>query len=186
MLRIISGKYSSRKIETDKSLSARPTMAQVRKAIFAILAYRKLLIDSNVLDLFCGSGSLSFEALSLGAKHSFMVDLNYNNLQLVKRTAENLKVTDNVTLICCSADRLPKAVERCDFAFITPPYNSSFVESTLAGLVNSGWLTDEALIMLEIGKNEEFQLDKNYNIMLKRIYGAAKIILLSKNSSKTI
>ncbi|WP_339045669.1 RsmD family RNA methyltransferase [Candidatus Mesenet endosymbiont of Agriotes lineatus] len=183
MLRIISGKYSSRKIETDESLGARPTMAQVRKAIFAILAYRKSLTGSNVLDLFCGSGSLSFEALSLGAKHSFMVDLNYNNLQLIKRTAENLKITDNVTLICCSADRLPKAVARCDFAFITPPYNSSFVEPTLAGLVNSDWLTDGALIMLEISKNEEFQLDKNYNIMLKRVYGTAKIILLSKNSS---
>lgn len=158
-------------------------MAQVRKAIFAILSYRKSLTNCNVLDLFCGSGSLSFEALSLGAKHSFMVDLNYNNLQLVKKTAENLKVTDNVTLICCSADRLPKAVEKCDFAFITPPYNSSFVESTLIGLANSDWLTGEALIVLEISENEEFQLSENYNVILKRVYGAAKVILLSKNPS---
>ncbi len=179
MLRIIAGKYRSRKIETNKVLNAKPTMSLVRKAIFSIISSRKSLVDCNVLDLFCGSGSLSFEALSRGAKHSFMVDLDYNNLQLVKKTAENLKVEDNITLMCCSADKLPQAIEKCDFVFIGPPYNSNFVESTLTRLIDSNWLADEVLIILEINKNEEFKLSENYNIILKRVYGAAKVVLLS-------
>ncbi|MCA4774909.1 16S rRNA (guanine(966)-N(2))-methyltransferase RsmD [Wolbachia endosymbiont of Mansonella ozzardi] len=179
MLRIIAGKYRGRKIATGKHSAARPTMGVVREAIFNILFSKKPIHNSNVLDLFCGSGSFSFEALSRGAKHAFMVDSDYYNLQLPKKTAENLGTTDDITLICCSADKLPKPISRCNIVFIDPPYNSNLVHSTLEGLAHSGWLSDDALIILEIRKNEDFQCNKNFNIVLERTYGIARIIFLS-------
>ncbi|MDR2547998.1 MAG: 16S rRNA (guanine(966)-N(2))-methyltransferase RsmD [Rickettsiales bacterium] len=179
MLRIIAGKYRGRKIATGKHLAARPTMGVVREAIFNTLFSKKPIYNSNVLDLFCGSGSFSFEALSRGAKHAFMVDSDYYNLQLPKKTAENLGTTDDITLICCSADKLPKPISQCDVVFIDPPYNSNLVHSTLDGLAHSGWLSDDALIILEIRKNEDFQCNKNFSIVLEHTYGIARIIFLS-------
>ncbi len=85
MLRIIAGKYRGRKIATGKHLAARPTMSIVREAVFNILSSKKTIYNLNILDLFCGSGSFSFEALSRGAKHAFIVDSDYYNLQLPKK-----------------------------------------------------------------------------------------------------
>ncbi|APR99180.1 16S rRNA (guanine(966)-N(2))-methyltransferase RsmD [Wolbachia endosymbiont of Folsomia candida] len=182
MLRIIAGKYRGRKIATGKHLSARPTMSIVREAIFSILSSRKPIYNLNVLDLFCGGGSLAFEALSRGAKHAFMVDSDYYNLQFPKKTAEDFGVTGNVTLICCSADKLPQPISKCDIVFIDPPYNSNLIASTLDGLINSDWLNNDALIVLEIKKNEAFEYNKNFNVILERTYGVAKIIFLSPST----
>ncbi|QKX02068.1 16S rRNA (guanine(966)-N(2))-methyltransferase RsmD [Wolbachia endosymbiont of Dirofilaria (Dirofilaria) immitis] len=179
MLRVIAGKYRGRKIATGKYLAVRPTMSVVREAIFNILSSKKPIYNLNVLDLFCGSGAFSFEALSRGAKHAFMVDSDYYNLQLPKKTAKDFGTTDNITLICCSANRLPKTISQCDIVFIGPPYNSNLVHSTLDGLINSDWIGDDTLIILEIRKNEDFKCSTNFNIILERTYGIAKIIFLS-------
>ncbi|QIT35808.1 16S rRNA (guanine(966)-N(2))-methyltransferase RsmD [Wolbachia endosymbiont of Brugia pahangi] len=179
MLRIIAGKYRGRKIATGKHLAARPTMSIVREAVFNILSSKKTIYNLNILDLFCGSGSFSFEALSRGAKHAFIVDLDYYNLQLPEKTAKDLGITDSITLICCSANALPKPVSKCDIVFIDPPYYSNLVNSTLDGLANSGWLSDDALIILEVRKNEDFQCSKNFSVILERTYGIARIIFLS-------
>lgn len=178
MLRITAGQYRGRKIITGKQLEARPTMSIVREAVFNMLISRKSIHNATVLDLFCGSGALSFEAISRGAKHSFMVDSDYYNLQLPKKTAENFGIIDKITLICCSAEKLPKPTSECDIVFIDPPYNSGIVESVLDGLANSGWLSNDALIMLEIKKDENFQCNKNFDVVLERVYGIAKVIFL--------
>ncbi|KLT22125.1 methyltransferase [Wolbachia endosymbiont of Armadillidium vulgare str. wVulC] len=179
MLRVIAGKYRGRKITTGKHLAVRPTMGIVREAIFSVLSSRKSIYNLNVLDLFCGSGSFSFEALSRGAKHAFMVDSDYYNLQLPKKTAEDFGIMSDITLICCNANGLPRSISKCDIVFIDPPYNSNLVNSTLEGLAHSGWLNNDALIILEIRENEDFKCNKNLSIILERTYGIAKIIFLS-------
>lgn len=178
MLRVISGKYRGRKIATGKDLSVRPTTGFVREAMFNILSSKKPIHDSNILDLFCGWGSLSFEALSHGAKHAFMVDSDYYNLQIVNKTAENFGIINNITLICCSADKLPKPVSKCDIVFIDPPYNSNLIEPTLNGLIRSGWLNDEALVVIETEKNKNFQYSEKFTVMSERTYGITKVVFL--------
>ncbi len=180
MLRVTAGKYRGRKIFTGKQLAARPTMSVVREAIFNMLLARITIHNSSVLDLFCGSGALSFEAISRGSKHAFMVDSDYYNLQLPSKTAETLGVTDKITLICCSADKLPKPIAQCGIVFIDPPYNSNLVGPTLSGLASSGWLSDDAVVILEIKKDEDFPPQKDFNIALERVYGIAKILFLTR------
>ncbi|MDG7056293.1 MAG: 16S rRNA (guanine(966)-N(2))-methyltransferase RsmD [Wolbachia endosymbiont of Meromenopon meropis] len=179
MLRIISGKYRGRKIVTGNNLAARPTMSKVREAIFSVLFSKKSIHNTNVLDLFCGSGSFSFEALSRGAKHAFMVDSDYFNLELSKKTAESFRIKDKITLICCSADRLPKSILQCNIVFIDPPYNSNLTYPTLERLARSNWLSDDAFIILEIRKDEDFRYNKDFSIIFERNYGIARIIFLS-------
>ncbi|WCR53766.1 MAG: Ribosomal RNA small subunit methyltransferase D [Wolbachia endosymbiont of Ctenocephalides orientis wCori] len=178
MQRITTGKYRGRKIATGKDPAVRPTTGFVREAIFSILSSKKSIHDSNILDLFCGWGSLSFEALSRGAKHAFMVDCDYYNLQISKKTAENFGIINDVTLICCSADKLPKPVSKCDIVFIDPPYNSNLIEPTLDGLIHSGWLNDEALVMIETEKNKNFQYSEKFTVISERTYGMTKVVFL--------
>jgi 16S rRNA (guanine966-N2)-methyltransferase len=180
MLRVTAGKYRGRKIFTGKQLAARPTMSIVREAIFNMLLARKTIQNSNVLDLFCGSGALSFEAISRGSKHAFMVDSDYYNLQLPNKTADNFGITNKITLMCCSADKLPQPIAQCDIVFIDPPYNSDLVESTLRGLANSGWLSDDAVIILEIKRDEDLPSQENFSIALERLYGIAKVLFLTR------
>ncbi|WFW29851.1 MAG: 16S rRNA (guanine(966)-N(2))-methyltransferase RsmD [Wolbachia endosymbiont of Menacanthus eurysternus] len=184
MLRIIAGKHRGKKISTNRNLSVRPTMSIVREAIFNILSLKKTIYNSNILDLFCGSGSFSFEALSRGAKHAFMIDSNYHNLQFPKKTAKNLKVDNNITLICCSAYKLPKPITQCDIAFIDPPYNSNLVYTTLKKLANSNWLNKNAIIIIETNnKNKNFHCNGNFNVFLERTYGTTKIVFLSSSTT---
>ena len=184
MQHVISGKYRGRKIATGKDPSVRPTTGRVREAIFSMLSSRKVIHDSNILDLFCGWGSLSFEALSHGAKHAFMVDSDYYNLQISRKTAENFGVINDITLICCRADKLPEPTSKCDIVFMDPPYKSDLIEPTLNGLVRSDWLNDEALIVIETEKNKDLQYNENFTVISERTYGRAKIVFLSFSKYK--
>ena len=74
-MRIIAGKYRSRKLSTLEGLSTRPTLDQVKEAIFNSLG--GYLVDMNILDVFGGSGALSLEAISRGARHSTILDSNF-------------------------------------------------------------------------------------------------------------
>ena len=77
-MKVISGKYKNRKLPVNILGNYRPTLMKVREAIFSIITSNKhedlLLEDANILDLFCGTGSLGFEALSRGGGHVFFVD----------------------------------------------------------------------------------------------------------------
>ncbi|GFQ73155.1 16S rRNA [Trichonephila clavata] len=118
-----------------------------------------------------------------------MVDSDYYNLQLPKKTAEDFGIMDNVTLICCSANGLPKPISKCDIVFIDPPYNSNLVESTLNGLAHSGWLSDNALIILEIRKNEDFNMCPISDVVVDLPFVPVMpitfwfVVLASRNSS---
>ncbi|UWI83229.1 16S rRNA (guanine(966)-N(2))-methyltransferase RsmD [Wolbachia endosymbiont of Howardula sp.] len=179
MLHITAGKYRGRKIFTDYNLSVRPTMGIVREAIFNILSSQNLIYNLNILDLFCGSGSLSFEGLSRGARHAFMVDTNYKTLQLPKKTSEILGIEELITLICCHAHELPQSSVKCDIVFIDPPYYTNIVELVLNTLPKSGWLQQDAVIILEVQKNQNIQYNKNMRVILERTYGMTKIIFFS-------
>ena len=89
-MRIIAGKYRSRKLSTLEGLSTRPTLDQVKEAIFNSLG--GYLVDMNILDVFGGSGALSLEAISRGARHSTILDSNFAAIEIIKKNASSLGV----------------------------------------------------------------------------------------------
>ena len=72
MIRITGGEYRSRLLETPNTGLTKPTMDKVRAAVFSALG--DAIKYASVLDLFAGSGSYGFEALSRGASHATFVD----------------------------------------------------------------------------------------------------------------
>ena len=181
MLRIISGKYRGRKIFSDKLLSARPAMSIVRESIFNIILSRMSIQGCKVLDLFCGSGSLSFEALSRGADSALLVDINRYNLSLVKRTSEYLGVVNDIALMCCDIEKLPVAADQYDIIFIDPPYtNPTLIDITLNVLIKLNWTKSNSVIVVRVRKKVAFVCPMEYRIMVERVYGISKVIILQR------
>ncbi|QGR02829.1 16S rRNA (guanine(966)-N(2))-methyltransferase RsmD [Ehrlichia ruminantium] len=179
MLRITSGKYRGRKIFSDKFLDARPAMSIVRESVFNIISSRMSIQGSKVLDLFCGSGSLSFEALSRGAASALLVDINHYNLRLVKQTSEYLGLIDNVVLMCCDVERLSIANDQYDIVFVDPPYNNPMlVDITLNILINFNWVRNNSMIMVRVNKKTSVVFPAGYHILVERTYGTSKVIML--------
>ncbi|AHX03346.1 RNA methyltransferase, RsmD family [Ehrlichia chaffeensis str. Heartland] len=181
MLRITSGKYRGRRIFSDKLLSARPAMSIIRESIFNIILSRMSIQGCKILDLFCGSGSLSFEALSRGAESALLVDINHYNLSLVKRTSEYLGVVNNVTLMCCDVEKLPLATDQYDIVFVDPPYtNPNLVDMTLNVLIKLNWVKSSSIVVVRIRKKVVFVCPIGYRIMVERTYGISKVIMLQR------
>jgi 16S rRNA (guanine966-N2)-methyltransferase len=142
-LRIIAGKFRSRKIysghtspsghpKSEKSVY-RPTTDRAKETLFNVL---NNLIDFNLvkcLDLFAGSGALGFEALSRGAASCDFVDASSKQLQLIKKTSEDLEVENNINMLNCDAiDFLAENRDSdYDLIFADPPYDYSKYEILL-------------------------------------------------------
>ena len=120
-MRIISGKNRGKKIIIPKNLPVRPTTDQSKEAVFNIINNSYYFEDLNVLDLFSGSGNISYEFASRGVKNIRCVDNNSNCTMFINKISNelnfNLKVTKNSTL-----KYLTSCLEQFDIIFFDPPY----------------------------------------------------------------
>ena len=83
-MRIISGKYRGKKLKEFELNSTKPTLDRVKESIFNLIQFD--VADAVVLDLFSGTGALGIEAISRGAKQTFLVDNNINAIKIIKET----------------------------------------------------------------------------------------------------
>ena len=91
-MRIIAGEARSRKLKTRKGFETRPTLANVKEALFSMIAPH--LEDSVFLDLFSGSGNIALEALSRGAKRAVMIEKDTEALRLISENENALGFQD--------------------------------------------------------------------------------------------
>lgn len=183
MLKIISGKYKGRIIPTQKNASYRPSTAKFREALFSILTSGKFMEDriienANILDVYSGTGSLAFEALSRGAISATLIDNNDIYLQSAKIFAEKIGVIDDVSFIKSSAINLPYANRKYNLVLMDPPYENNLPKKTIKSLIKSGWLEDKSYILLEVAKNEDIEEIDNITFMDERKYGNSKLIIM--------
>ncbi|AIL64714.1 Ribosomal RNA small subunit methyltransferase D [Rickettsiales bacterium Ac37b] len=184
-MRIIAGKHKGRNIMLPTRTNVRPTTSKTREGIFNILNSGQFLKEgisilhrAKILELFCGSGALSFESLSRGAEHAIMVDNNQENLNYVALNAEKLSESNNISIIRTDASFLPKANHAVDIVFIDPPYNSNVIESVLYKLQQQNWLKNDTIIVIDAFSKEDINIPLGYNHISQRIYGKTKIIFL--------
>tara|TARA_R100001377_G_scaffold3624_3_gene2092 strand:+ start:5724 stop:6329 length:606 start_codon:yes stop_codon:yes gene_type:complete len=150
-LRIIAGKWRSRKLSFPDLEGLRPTADRVRETLFNWLQER--IVRADCLDLFAGSGACGIEALSRGARHVTFVDVSpvaigaiRSNLGLLQAADFELVCKDSLTWIPTTR----QAGGPCfDIAFIDPPFASSLLGRAAMALERSGLLRQEALIYME-------------------------------------
>ena len=187
-MKIISGSLRGTVIPTVKNAKYRPTTGKFKEALFSILssgnfAENQGFIDKDVLDLFSGSCSIGFEALSRGAGHVTFVDIDRNNLQIAKNFAIKNNLGSKVTFINSDVTQLKNSKKKYDIIFIDPPYDEGLVDKSLSILHEYSWLNPNSYIIIEMGQYEKINIEKHYEIFLERKYGTSKMVILNYKQS---
>ena len=91
-MRIISGNKKSIVINAPKNLPVRPTTDKVKESLFNIIQNKFELNDCRVLDVFSGTGNISYEFASRGCNNILSVDNNFNCIRFIKKTAKELEI----------------------------------------------------------------------------------------------
>ena len=177
MIRITGGKHRSRLLETPNTGLTKPTMDKVRAAVFNALTGD--IENKKILDLFSGSGSYGFEALSRGALSVTFIDKQAEAINVIKKNASNLKET-NIRIIKDDVlSALESLDEQFDLIFVDPPYKLDIYQDVLYLLNKNNLLSEHAIIVLEAEK----ELDIDFSTYTKTKlynYGLAKIYIVRK------
>ena len=156
-MRIVAGSVRGRTLKGPKRADViRPTADRVRESVFNVLGQR--CEGLSVLDLFCGTGALAFEALSRGATRAVLVDSGREAQQLATQNAADLGFAALAELLPVSAERgiarLSVRGDRFDLIFADPPYALNALEALLAQLTQHPLLAPGGRLVVEHGKHE--------------------------------
>lgn len=150
-LRVIAGSARGRRFETLPGLATRPTLDRVKESVFGSLQFD--LPGSRVLDLFSGSGSLAFEALSRGAAFAVCNDVSAACAALIGRNAAALGFAGRLRVMQldyrAAIERLAFEGERFDFAFLDAPYASGFGPDAAGLLFARGLMRPDGRVFVE-------------------------------------
>lgn len=148
-MRIISGIHKGRKITPPKNLPVRPTTDRAKEALFNILNNFYKWNDISVLDLFSGTGSISFEFASRGVKHIRSVDQNRNCISFINNTSNILDLSI-ITIKSKVLDFLNSNSNKFNIIFLDPPYTYKLEEyKKILGKLLTSNLLDDGLIIIE-------------------------------------
>ncbi|MBU3678721.1 MAG: 16S rRNA (guanine(966)-N(2))-methyltransferase RsmD [Candidatus Kapabacteria bacterium] len=155
-MRIIGGELKRTVIPSPPGDATRPTMDRIRESIFDVLEGNLTLQTARVLDLYAGSGILSWEALSRGAQSTIMVDSSVQICRHLRAVAMDLGVSERVQIVRtdCLAYLRNATVDGIQLLFADPPYALRHCNSILGILEESPLLSDDALVVLEHGDQE--------------------------------
>ena len=168
-MRIISGSHKGRSIIAPKNLPVRPTTDFAKESLFNILNNFFHFDDIKILDLFSGTGNISYEFASRGSKNVTAVDKNFNCYSFVKKTAELLKLNSIKAVKSDVFSFLKHNKETFDIIFADPPYEHDKIEVIPTLVFKNQLLNKEGWLILEHSSHINFQQHPNF--LERRAYG---------------
>jgi 16S rRNA (guanine966-N2)-methyltransferase len=181
-MRVVGGRLKGRNLASPASREIRPTADRLRESLFNILihAYDDPIADARVLDLFAGTGALGIEAISRGAKFALFVDNGAEARALLRNNVEALALGGVTKVYRRDATNLGEAhpMEPFSLVFLDPPYRMNLAEKALASLRDGGWLTPDALVVVEEAKAAEFVAPDGFEELERRVYDDTEFVFL--------
>lgn len=149
-MRIISGTHKGKVIFPDKNFRARPTTDFAKENLFNVLNNYIDIEGAVVLDLFSGTGSISYEFASRGAERIVSVELNYNHYSFIKKTIvqlgfKNINVFKTDVFIACKKLK----GQSFDIIFADPPYDLEKIMDIPAAIFDNELLASDGLAIIE-------------------------------------
>ena len=182
-MRIISGSFKGKRILIPKDKLTRPLKDLTKESIFNIIKHSKLLNveleNSNILDLFSGTGSFGLECLSRGSKSVTFLENYKDVLNILKKNIDNLKQNKHTKIIeknIFSENTLKLLNDKFDIIFMDPPYKEKKLSFLLNAIAELKLLNAGGIIIIHRHKKEEDDLPKEFNLILEKNYGISKII----------
>ncbi|RMB60615.1 16S rRNA (guanine(966)-N(2))-methyltransferase RsmD [Dokdonia sinensis] len=165
MTRIVSGKYKGRRISAPKKLPTRPTTDMAKEALFNILRHNFHFSSLRVLDLFAGTGNISYEFGSRGCQDITAVDAHYACVQFISKTSDEFEFP----IVAIKSD-VYKYLEKgasgnYDIIFADPPYEFSEEQfGKIAQLVfENNLLSADGMLIIEHNKMTKLNSYANYD-----------------------
>ena len=181
-MRIVGGRFRGRVLTAPKSQAVRPTADRLREALFNILghAYGDPINGARVLDLFAGTGALGLEAVSRGAAFALFVDDGAEARALLRSNIDALGVGGVTKVYRRDATRLGPVGPLAPFtlAFLDPPYGKGLAERALASAREGGWLSANAVAVVEEATEAKFMPPAGFDEIERRDYGDTQLVFL--------
>lgn len=179
-MRIIAGKYKKSKIFTIEGLGTRPVMDRIKETIFNIMMHRFSIIDTEVLDLYAGSGSLGLEALSRGAKSITFVEKSKEAVDILKKNIEKLNCKEHCIVKHSSVELfLENSNGQYNIIFCDPPFNIADPIYILNMILKKDIVFDDSIVIFRTEEKNTFSFD-NYDVLIEKNIGRSKIYFLRK------
>ncbi|PJJ08056.1 16S rRNA (guanine(966)-N(2))-methyltransferase RsmD [Flavobacterium sp. 1] len=171
-MRIISGKYKGRRIFPPKGLPVRPTTDMSKEALFNVLNNHFSFEGLKILDLFSGTGNISFEFASRGSTPITSVDGDFGCIKFIKQVASeydfNIAATKSDVF-----SFLEKSKTTYDIIFADPPYglDQKIFEKIVLLIFEKGLLNEDGMMVIEHSKYTK--LDHMINFSFQKSYGGS-------------
>lgn len=167
-MRIIGGKYKGKKLFPPKNTNIRPTTDRAKEGLFNILNNYFNLNEISILDLFSGSGAISFEFASRSAKRIVAIEKNFENQLFIQQTIDDFKLENILSHRKDALRYLKNCTDVFDIIFADPPYSYQVYEKIISHVFNRQLLSRKGFLIIEHDGNKNFNthpkflLDKEY------------------------
>lgn len=168
-MRIIRGKYRGHLLHPPRNLKARPTTDRAREALFNILENNFLLEDATVLDLFSGTGSISYEFASRGTSSVVLVEQNPVHYKFILKTIHDLGFEGIQPYRMDVLRYLKHCTDRFDIVFADPPFRWPYTSELPGMILNSGILKPQGWFILE--HPEQYSFTTIPELVMEKKYG---------------
>ncbi len=181
-MRVVGGRLKGRNLASPASRDIRPTADRLRESLFNILVhgYGDPIEGARVLDLFAGTGALGIEAISRGAAFALFVDNGAEARALLRNNVEALGLGGVTKVFRRDAADLGPAhpVEPFSLVLLDPPYRMELAEKALRSLREGGWLTPDAMLVVEEAKTAGFVVPEGFEELERRTYDDTEFVFL--------
>lgn len=182
-MRIISGKFGRRRFQLPTKFNARPTTDFAKENLFNVLNNLIDFDESDALDLFAGTGSISFELLSRGCKSVTSVETNKFHCDFIAKVAEELK-TKSLNLVRGDAFQYLKRAKANSFhiIFADPPYQIPDFDKVPITILEKDLLREGGVFIMEHSKERDYSSLPYFS--QHRTYGSVNFSLFIKPRSE--
>lgn len=181
IMRIIAGTFRSRKLETLEGLKTRPTLDKTKGAIFSSIG--GYLPGFVVLDVFGGSGALSLESISRGAKEAYIIDNNIDAINIIKKNTKNLGCEKQMHIYHGTYQAVLERLKnkKFDVIFLDPPFRMKVIDELMEFIIKNDMLEPGGYIMAEYPMEDIINKSyEGYRVKLCRRYSSSEIIIFEK------
>jgi len=167
-MRIIGGTLGKRRLQPPRNMKLRPTTDQAKEGLFNILSNRYYFDELNVLDLFSGTGNISYEFISRGASSVTAVEKNLIHFKFITTTKKEFQMDRLLTYKTDVFKFLEFNSQSYDLIFADPPYDLENLKELPTIIFKGNHLNTKGVFILEhpekydFSKNEHFQEIRKY------------------------
>jgi len=178
-MRIVGGALRGRRFDPPKNFGARPTTDFAKEGLFDVLSNYFDFEELTVLDLFSGTGSISLEFASRGARHIDAVEKTYDHQKFIKDSALRLGVTSISVIRQDAFTFISRCAGRYGLIFADPPYDMEGINTLPELILSKDLLEDDGWLVVE--HSDRYNFSGLKQLFDHRRYGSVNFSFFQKN-----